>query len=35
MFCAVGLLCRPYIYLQVVVHDEHGCVVEDSVEVGE
>ena len=33
MFCVGGLLCRPF--LQVVEHDEHGCVVEDLVEVGE
>ena len=31
-FCAVCLLCRGP-YLQVVVHDEHSCVIEDPVKV--
>ena len=33
MFRAVRLLCRRP-YLQAVVHDEQGCVVDDPVEVG-
>ena len=33
MFCAVRLLCRRP-YLQAVVHDKHGCTMQDPVEVG-